>query len=62
MTTLLRNHIVLMSIYAAATALFFALLWRSERRERIRFFIIVFISLFFGGIALGWAMVLIPPR
>jgi len=58
----LRNHIVLMFLYAVATALFFALLWRSERRERIRFFIIVFISLFFGGIALGWAMVLIPPR
>ena len=62
MTALLRNHIVLMFLYAVATALFFALLWRSERRERIRFFIIVFISLFFGGIALGWAMVLIPPR
>lgn len=59
---MLRNHIVLMFLYAVATALFFALLWRSERRERIRFFIIVFISLFFGGIALGWAMVLIPPR
>ena len=55
-----RNHIVLMFLYAAATALFFALLWRSERRERIRFFIIVFVSLFCGGIALAWAMYPFP--
>jgi cytochrome bd-type quinol oxidase subunit 2 len=58
----LRNHIVLMFFYAAATALFFALLWRNERRERIRFFIVVFISLFLGGIALAWAMYPFPLR
>jgi cytochrome bd-type quinol oxidase subunit 2 len=49
-----------MFFYAAATALFFALLWRNERRERIRFFLVVFISLFFGGIALAWAMYPFP--
>lgn len=58
----MRNHIVLMFFYAAATALFFALLWRNERRERIRFFLVVFISLFFGGIALAWAMYPFPLR
>jgi len=52
----LRNHFTLMFLYAVATALFFALLWRSERRERIRFFIIVFLSLMLGGILLGWLM------
>ena len=49
-----------MFLYAIATALFFAILWRSERRERIRFFIWMFLSLFFGGIALAWAMYPFP--
>lgn len=58
----LRNHIVLMLIYAIATALFFSLLWKSTRAERIRFFLFVFLSLFFGGIALGWVMFPFPLR
>jgi hypothetical protein len=45
-----------MFLYAAATALFFALLWRRERRDRIRLFAIIFCSLFLGAIAMGWAM------
>jgi len=60
--TILRNHIVLMFIYAVATALFFTLLWKSERREQIRFFLFVFVSLFFGGIALAWVMFPFPLR
>lgn len=59
---MLRNHIVLMFLYAIATALFFALLWKEERRDRIRFFIVVFSALFFGGIALGWLMFPFPIR
>lgn len=58
----LRNHIVLMFYYAAATGLFFALLWKHGRRERIRFFLLIFVSLFFGGIALAWAMYPFPLR
>lgn len=58
----MRNHIVLMLFYAAATALFFALLWKPTRTERIRFFLFVFLSLFFGGIALAWAMYPFPLR
>ena len=60
--SLLRNHIVLMFLYALATALFFALLWKEERRERIRTFLTIFCSLFFGGIALGWLMYPFPLR
>jgi hypothetical protein len=59
---LLRTHIVLMFLYAVATGLFFTLLWRDERRERIRFFLVVFCALFLGGIALGWAMYPFPVR
>jgi cytochrome bd-type quinol oxidase subunit 2 len=60
--SLLRHHIVLMFLYALLTALFFALLWKQRRSERIRFFLFVFLSLFFGGIALGWVMYPFPLR
>jgi len=59
---ILRSHVVLMFIYAAATASFFAILWKSTTSERIRFFVWVFIALFFGGIAVGWAMYPFPLR
>lgn len=58
----LRSHVALMFLYAAATALFFALLWKEERRERIRTFLTIFCALFFGGIALGWLMYPFPLR
>ena len=54
--SLLRSHMVLMFLYAALAGLFFALLWRHEKRERIRLFVIIFCSLFFGGIIIGWLM------
>lgn len=60
--TLLRNHIVLMFFYAVACGVFFALLWKTTREERIRFFFRVFISLFIGGIVLAWAMYPFPLR
>jgi cytochrome bd-type quinol oxidase subunit 2 len=60
--SLLRHHIVLMFLYAVATGLFFALLWKEERRDRIRTFLTIFCSLFFGGIALGWLMYPFPIR
>ncbi|HET7706134.1 MAG TPA: hypothetical protein VFM36_08620 [Thermoanaerobaculia bacterium] len=60
--SLLRNHVVLMFIYALGTALFFTLLWKHGRTDRIRFFLFVFLSLFIGGIALGWAMFPFPLR
>ena len=58
--SLLRNHIVLMALYAGTISLFFALLWKSERDEQIRFFIKVFVALFFGGIVVAWAMYPFP--
>ncbi len=52
----LRNHMVLMFLYAVAAGVFFALLWRQERSERIKLFLLVFCALFFGGIGVGWLM------
>lgn len=60
MTSLLRTHVGLMFVYALATAMFFALLWREQRRERIRTFLIIFFSLFLGAIAVGWFMYPLP--
>jgi hypothetical protein len=60
--SLLRNHIVLMFIYAVATGVYFALLWKNSREERIKFFLLIFCSLFFGGIALAWVMYPFPLR
>ena len=56
----MKNHIVLMLIYAVLTSLFFALLWREEPRDRIRTFVIIFIALFVGGTAAGWLMYPFP--
>ncbi|HEY8182545.1 MAG TPA: hypothetical protein VII32_09915 [Thermoanaerobaculia bacterium] len=58
--SLLRNHIVLMFIYAVLTGWYFALLWKNTRRERIRFFVFVVCCLFLGGIALAWLMYPFP--
>jgi hypothetical protein len=58
----LRSHIVLMFIYAAATGVFFALLWKEDRRDRIRMFVKVFLPLFIGGVAVAWAMYPFPLR
>lgn len=58
----MTNHITLMFIYAALTAVFFALLWREQRRERIRLFLIIFCSLFVGGTVVAWLMYPFPLR
>lgn len=58
----MRTHVVLMFLYAVATALFFSLLWKEGRRERVRFFLIIFCALFFGAIAAGWLMYPFPLR
>ena len=56
----MKTHLALMFFYATATAAFFALLWRNERRERLRLFAILFCSLFLGALAAGWAMFPLP--
>ena len=56
----MRNHVALMFIYAALTALFFAFLWREQKQERIRMFVVIFIALFVGGTLAGWVMYPFP--
>ena len=54
--SLLKTHIALMFLYATFTALFFALLWKETKRDRIRTFLVIFSALFLGAIAVGWLM------
>lgn len=56
----MRTHAGLMFLYAVVVALFFSLLWRDERAERIRAFLVILCALFFGGIAFGWLMFPFP--
>jgi len=60
--TFLRSHIFLMFVYAVASGLFFSFLWKIEKRDRIRLFLIIFSSLFIGGIALSWMMYPFPMK
>jgi hypothetical protein len=59
---MLKSHVFLMFLYAVLSGVFFALLWKQERRDRIRLFLIVFLSLFAGGIAVAWLMYPFPLR
>ncbi len=52
----MKTHVALMFLYAVATALFFALLWKETKRDRIRTFLVIFSALFFGAIVAGWLM------
>lgn len=54
------DHVVLMLVYAVMTGLFFSFLWRIERRDRIRMFLLVTGSLFLGGTVLAWLMYPFP--
>lgn len=58
--SLLRSHVVLMLFYSVMTGAFFALLWKNDRRERIRLFLIISLSLFVGGVLLAWIMFPFP--
>lgn len=58
----MRTHAALMLFYAAVVALFFSLLWKEDRADRIRSFLVILCALFFGGIAVGWLMFPLPSR
>lgn len=62
MRSILADHFPAMVLLATLIAAFLALLWRDEKRERIRFFAKLWLSIVGGSIALGWLMLLVPPR
>ena len=54
------SHFLLMVLYAFLVSVFFALLWRSERRDRVRLFLQMFLGLVVGGLAVAWLMFPFP--
>lgn len=56
------DHFPVMVLLATLIAAFLALLWRDERRDRVRFFARLWLSIVGCSIALGWLMLLLPPR
>lgn len=59
---MLSAHVTLMFFYAVLAGIFFAFLWKEERRERMRLFLVVFTAMFLGGLALAWLMYPFPLR
>jgi hypothetical protein len=55
------DHFIVMAVYAVLVSAFFALLWRDERRGRLRLFGILLAALLLGGLAVAWLMYPFPP-
>lgn len=53
-------HLLLMALYAAVVAVFFALLARRTTRARVRLAIYIFGALMLGSLALAWLMAPFP--
>ena len=54
------DHFLIMTVYALLISLFFALLWRSGRRERVALFVKLFLALVVGALAVAWLMYPFP--
>ncbi|MEP6770139.1 MAG: hypothetical protein ABJC61_15805 [Acidobacteriota bacterium] len=54
------DHFLIMSVYALLVSIFFAFVWRNERRERLLLFAKIFGALIVGGLAVAWLMYPFP--
>ena len=54
------DHFLIMTLYALLISIFFALLWRNERRERTALFVKLFLALVLGALAVSWLMYPFP--
>ncbi len=54
------SHFALMLLHAAVVAAFFCLLWKHDRRERIKLFLQVFLGMVGGGLVVAWLMFPFP--
>jgi uncharacterized membrane protein YfcA len=55
------SHLLLMVVYALVVSVFFAVLWRRERRAQVKLGVQLFVGLVIGGLAVAWLMYPIPP-
>jgi len=54
------DHFLLLVWHAFLVSIFFAFLWRSGRRERVKLFSKMFIVMVLGAVLLGWLMYPVP--
>ncbi len=54
------DHFLLMTWHALLVSVFFAFLWRNDRRGRSTLFLKMFLIMLIGAVALGWLMLPFP--
>jgi len=54
------SHTLLMIVYSLLVSSFFACLWRRGRREQVRLFLQIFLSMVVGGVLFAWLMYALP--
>ncbi len=54
------SHFLLMVLYAFQVSLFFALLWRRERRAQVKLFLQLFGAMVGGALIIAWLMFPFP--
>ncbi len=54
------DHFLIMAVYALLVSIFFAFVWRNERRDRLALFAKIFGALIVGGLAVAWLMYPFP--
>ena len=59
-TSMPVSHFFLMTLYALIVSLFFAILWRRDRRDQLRLLVQMFLGLVGGALLLAWLMYPFP--
>lgn len=54
------SHGLLMSLYALLVSLFFAVLWKRERKNQVKLFLQIFGCMVGGALLLAWLMYPFP--
>lgn len=54
------SHFLLMVVYALLVSVFFAVLWRRDRREQWKLGLQLFLGMVVGGLAVAWLMYPFP--
>ena len=56
----MKSHFLHLLLYATLVAVFFAVLLKSDRRERLKFGGVIWIAMVAGALALAWLMAPFP--
>lgn len=54
------SHGLLMILYAFLVSVFFALLWKRERKQQVKLFLQLFVGMAGGALLLAWLMYPFP--